>query len=173
MPIEVRFTFNTVEDAKGFIGSIGKKGKEILAGSGVNLGVVETAPPEPVNLGVVETALAAPQSGAPTEAPGNNISQLLGGGEAVAPAPPALTPVAAVPEAPAVQQPPPPPPVPEEPPNAPSQSDLISAFTQLGNVKDRDAIAGILKELGVSTVVEIPEAHYGAVIARINSVLSS
>lgn len=182
--IEVRFIFSSVDDAKAFVGSIGKKGKEILSGDNASGPSLEALSSEPVNLGggAAEQALAAaapapvPTPAAPgnaaTETAGSDIASMLGGGQApAAVAPPTPAAAAPAPVAPAAPTPPEAPPAPAA--EAVTLDTLIGAFTRLGQTKGRDAIAQVLAEQNVTQVIQIPEANFPAVLQRVNQLLSS
>ncbi len=179
MPITLSFKFSSVDNAKNFMVGLGKKSKDALESAPV---ATEAAPPIDLSGGPAEQALASIAPPAPTESVGGMLG--LGGGAPAIPAPAVAAPVAApapvvpdapLPAAPPVLSIPPIPPAPPAPP-APAgltQANVIAAFTQLGASKGRDAIATLLGELGVTTVVQIPEASFVDVLNQVNVLLNA
>ena len=193
MPIELKFSFTSIDNAKAFMSGLGKKSKDALEGE------PEASAPtaEPINLGpgVVEQALAAatPVAGtAATETPGSDISSMLGGAAALAPTvpvvPPAAAPVlpaaapAVPPVAPAMQMPAQPPVVePQQAPAVPAEAPpsgidaaaVIKALSAVGQMKGRDALVGVLSHFGAATATDIKPEQYVPLLNHVNQVLNS
>ena len=186
--IELRFTFSSVDGAKSFIAGLGKKSKEAIEGSPV---ATSAAPSIDLSLPAGDPVAPAPAAAAaaivtePTGGPAP--AALIGAGAPVAPVPAPVAPVAPAPAAPVAPAPvaavAPALPLPPAPvaviPAAPevageiTQPQLLTAFTQLGQTKGRDAISTILTARGVTTVVAIPVETYPAVLQEIAAALGA
>lgn len=100
-----------------------------------------------------------PEAPAQGSQPANVGSAGPNGETAPAPAPQPVQPEQAQSSAPAPGQ-------------APSQADLIHAFTELGKAKGRDVIGSICAEYGVQQVIAIPQDKWGEAIGKAQAALN-
>ncbi len=190
MGIKITFDFSTADVAKNFLVGLGKKSKEAIEAAPVvsTAGEVIDLSGGPAEQAIASQASVLPSTAGPTETIGSPVGSMLGAGAPVATAPavaaPAVIAAPLLPPAPAPALPPAPAPVPLAPvpvvPVAPppaavpegiTQANVIAAFTQLGQTKGGAAIAALLAELGVATVVELQSDTYVDVLNRVSALL--